>query len=398
MKVTFLIGNGFDLNLGLRTTYKSFYENYIQNLSEKIKDNNILYSYISKDIEDWVDFETRLGLFTFPIYSKDKSNLMKKAKVLSEDNAYIENEINKDIDISNEEFLSALINFRKDFKKYLTKEVERISTYEYLISGVLQEGLLNFANDFKDNEKMNIYLNMASNIIRYKDSKIKSRLIIDYSFLTFNYTEFLEVGKKNINLDELSKQLSQYFSDENYNQFQIMPNIGPIYHVHSKLSDGMFLGVDNDKQLYSKRFDKKQLTSLIKPLSNEKYNNMITDKADEELFSSNIIVIYGMALGITDLTWWKKIIAFLKQKESNIVLIHKFDVTINTEEDDFYDLADKKEEIKDNLLSFDETLSLEEISNLKNKIFVNLNSPNIFESSTLRKLLNSKSSPQIFTR
>lgn len=29
MNVTFLIGNGFDINLGLKTSYKDFYEQYI---------------------------------------------------------------------------------------------------------------------------------------------------------------------------------------------------------------------------------------------------------------------------------------------------------------------------------------------------------------------------------
>lgn len=397
MKVTFLVGNGYDLNLGLRTTYKDFYKNYVSKLGLKVIENNVLYDSISTDIEDWVDFETRLGLFTFPVNNTNKIKLIAKSKKLSDDNTDIENEINDEINLSNKKFISSLTDFRKDFKKYLTMESEKISKYERALGVILYHGLSEFATDFKDNDKISIYSNMAKNIIRYTDKKNTATLRIEYSFLTFNYTDFLEIGKKSINTVQLSEALSKSFADENQGSVQVLPYMNQVYHIHSKLSDGMFLGVDNETQLYSKRFNEKQLTSLIKPLSNEKFNNNITDKADKELFSSDLIVIYGMALGITDLTWWKKIITFLKNNQNNIVLIHKFDLTINTEDDDFYTLADIKEEIKDNLLSFDDTLSLDEISNLKTQIFVSLNSPNIFESSNLRNIMNSKDSKPTFS-
>ena len=396
MKITFLIGNGFDLNLGLRTTYKAFYKNYIESLDRKTVNNNILYKYISQDIEDWVDFETRLGLFTFPRESNEKKNLIKQAKGLSNDNNYIENEV--DTEISAEKLLSALTDFRKDFRKYLTLESKRLSDYDTGVSEVLLNGLVNFANDYDDNEKINIYSIMNSHVRRYSDSKKMNILPIDYSFLTFNYTEFLEIGKKGINVEELNKKITQIFANENYNSFKITAKIEQIYHVHSKLSGGMFLGVDNKQQLDSKRFNNKQLTSLIKPLSNEKFNNNITEIADKELFSSNIIVIYGTALGITDLTWWKKIITFLKKNHSNIILIHKFDLEVNIEEDDFFTLADIKEDTKDHLLSFDETLLSEEITDLKNRIFVNLNSPNIFKSSRLKRVINSNEKNEKYNR
>lgn len=397
MKVTFLVGNGYDLNLGLRTTYKDFYKNYVSKLGLKVIENNILYDSISTDIEDWVDFETRLGLFTFPVKNTNKIKLIAKSKKLSDDNTDIENEINDEINLTNKKFISSLTDFRKDFKKYLTMESKKISKYERALGVILYNGLSEFATDFKDNDKISIYSNMAKDIIRYTDKKNTATLRIEYSFLTFNYTDFLEIGKKSINTVQLSEALSKSFADENQGSVQVLPYMNQVYHIHSKLSDGMFLGVDNKTQLYSKRFNEKELTSLIKPLSNEKFNNNITDKADKELFSSDLIVIYGMALGITDLTWWKKIITFLKNNQNNIVLIHKFDLTINTEDDDFYTLADIKEEIKDNLLSFDDTLSLDEISNLKTQIFVSLNSPNIFESSNLRNIMNSKDSKPTFS-
>ena len=108
---------------------------------------------------------------------------------------------------------------------------------------------------------------------------------------------------------------------------------------------------------------------------------------DKEITSSNIIVIYGTALGVTDLTWWKKIITFLKKRQSSIVLIHKFDLEIDTEEDDFFALEEMKEDVKEHLLSFDDTLTVEETIELKKQIFVNLNSKSIFNSTVLNQYL-----------
>ena len=44
MNVTYIIGNGFDLNLGLKTSYKDFYACYIEQYpsihdEDKVKDN-----------------------------------------------------------------------------------------------------------------------------------------------------------------------------------------------------------------------------------------------------------------------------------------------------------------------------------------------------------------------
>lgn len=386
MKITFLIGNGFDLNLGLRTTYKDFYENYLKTLDTEVIKNNILYNYIDKDIEDWVDFETRLGLFTFPPNSNDNDRLffLKQAKSLSDENEFIENELNNNKNFSTEEFLFALTEFRKSFKRYLNKESKRLVDFEPLLGDVLHKGLTSFADDYNDNEKISIYSNMHNHT--YSSNSIY-HLSIDYSFLTFNYTEFIETGKKYIDHPSISRKINQNFINEAYINHEITTNVGQVYHVHSKLNGGMFLGVDNYTQLNSNLFSKKELSTLIKPLSNQIHNNNITDRADNEINSSNIIVIYGTALGATDLTWWKKIISFLKKIETHILLIHKFDLEINIEEDDFFSLEEMKDKVKEHLLSFDETLTSNEVTKLKKQIFVNLNSKNIFDSTVLKQYL-----------
>lgn len=47
MNITFFIGNGFDLNLGLKTRYKDFYKYF----KENVRRSNIIRGWINeKDI------------------------------------------------------------------------------------------------------------------------------------------------------------------------------------------------------------------------------------------------------------------------------------------------------------------------------------------------------------
>ena len=63
MNITFLIGNGFDRNLGLNTTYSDFTKHY-----KSIETNNETIKQFRKDIDDdkelWFDAEIAMGKYT----------------------------------------------------------------------------------------------------------------------------------------------------------------------------------------------------------------------------------------------------------------------------------------------------------------------------------------------
>ena len=52
MNITFLIGNGFDLNLGLKTTYSDFLKEYTSVIDEKDPLKSFK-KYILKDFDKW---------------------------------------------------------------------------------------------------------------------------------------------------------------------------------------------------------------------------------------------------------------------------------------------------------------------------------------------------------
>ena len=69
MNITFLLGNGFDMNFGLKTGYKSFY-NYLKKSKTRNKlINNILSN---SECELWSDLELGLGNYLSNINTENE--------------------------------------------------------------------------------------------------------------------------------------------------------------------------------------------------------------------------------------------------------------------------------------------------------------------------------------
>ena len=75
MNITYIIGNGFDINLGLRTGYKDFYEWYVDQPSENDPDvvknfKNEINSCLNNTTErNWSDLELALGKYSAQVSS-----------------------------------------------------------------------------------------------------------------------------------------------------------------------------------------------------------------------------------------------------------------------------------------------------------------------------------------
>lgn len=66
-----IIGNGFDLNLGLKTSYKDFFNSeYFEGL---IEENNSLATYLrnKNDLNNWVDIEKEITQYSMQIQDKN---------------------------------------------------------------------------------------------------------------------------------------------------------------------------------------------------------------------------------------------------------------------------------------------------------------------------------------
>lgn len=63
MQILYIIGNGFDLNLDLKTSYGDFYK-YYKGVSSSNNNVNKLKENISKNLKNWADLELELGSYT----------------------------------------------------------------------------------------------------------------------------------------------------------------------------------------------------------------------------------------------------------------------------------------------------------------------------------------------
>jgi len=76
MNILFLIGNGFDLNLGMKTRYRDFYD-YYTNLP-KDNDSDVVKSFKNElwnNIDLWSDLERELGNYLSKLDAKDAAIL-----------------------------------------------------------------------------------------------------------------------------------------------------------------------------------------------------------------------------------------------------------------------------------------------------------------------------------
>ena len=115
MNITFFVGNGFDIGLGLKTKYTDFYEEYCSNTTND--DDNIL-SFKSllrewqkqskenqsdkteKKIEDWGDFEKAFGKHSGDKDVKDGNSYIAQFEdFVTKFNSYLETE-EKNVDYS----------------------------------------------------------------------------------------------------------------------------------------------------------------------------------------------------------------------------------------------------------------------------------------------------------
>lgn len=322
MNITFLIGNGFDLNIGLKTTYKHFCKEYrkppYKNEVDEFFKTNML-----KNQKLWSDAEIAFGLST---------------------KAFKENNFTAD------SFCECHEDFCVNLAKYLKEQEQLINYTEQglkITDGFLR-GLLAFKNGFREAER---------DVIASAETSFSGGYI--FNFLDFNYTAVLDIcvskGKEN----EKKLGIRKYTSSSN--------SIGKVVHVHGTVEEDMVLGVNDTTQIADmslfEGYDEEYVYELIKPKTNEINERNTDKKAFDLLKSSNLIYIYGMSTGETDKLWWQRICNLMKENSKLHLIIHAFDAPkdklIRREnrlydkkiKNTFVDYSDFDNEIKKDLMS-----------------------------------------------
>ncbi len=267
MNITYLIGNGFDVNIGIKSRYVDFYESYVKKHSDDEADvikrfKAGINDYIKKESHkdnlltiDWRDLEVALGQFTDQMDEKE-------AEVL-----YL------DVNDRPKEYLI------DEFKYFDAEAFSRDSFYIQLTNPVTHHFNRVTANVIK-----NFCLSHSGDDL--------------YNVINFNYTRTIEELA-----DFHGKRLPIGFSFSGRQAY-----LNTVYHIHQTLDDDEILvGLNDVSQIANKKFHNNRLLSnmYIKPNTNILLGSGINTDCESIIANTNLFVIYGPSAGITDQNWWR---------------------------------------------------------------------------------------------
>lgn len=271
MNVLYLIGNGFDLRLGLPTRYADFLDYYevrcpLSNTSEaesvaKYKRHFFkkLREQLNSGNKQWKDLELALGKFTTE-FGDDVEGFR---------NFY------EDVNFALRDYLKEVTsNFHAEQEE--SDKLYKDLLYPYLYLTQREQ------NQFQE-------------IVPMADHWVAN-------VITFNYTSSFEILSNNV----LSSG-DVYRRDNGYSF-----NYKDIIHIHGNLEANepeVLLGVDNIEQIDNTELKENEDVTdfLIKPQSNQNYGALDDEKCQKLISEARLICLFGLSLGETDKTWWTHI-------------------------------------------------------------------------------------------
>lgn len=290
MKITFFIGNGYDINIGLQTGYPDFLKWYIAQPSKNERIDSFK-QLIEGEIEYWSDLEITLGRKTLlpPLNTKNgftecKTDLDSHLqKYLLEQNSLIQNPSPQDI----EAFKHSIVKFRQQCSPRQLADLQKIYN----------------AHGYEEYE---------------------------YNIVNFNFTDTVDIFWNDLPEDAFWHEISypQLLTGES---FRIVDKKGQLFHIHGTLNNAMTTGVGEPSQLANTIF---QITDIItslcvKPVMNEDCRNEIEENVSQLIDSTDIFVIFGMSIGLTDSKWWKSVVYRLLTETNSYLLIINYDKEYN---------------------------------------------------------------------
>lgn len=286
MNITFLIGNGFDLNLGLETTYNNFIKHYQTINATFMSPLYYFKNRINEDEKLWANAELAFGQDTFNFEGENAAN---------------------DFCDCHDDFCEELADYLKTQQDKVLKS-HRFSEFIKLF----YKSLPNYRRGLSE---------VQTSAINKDINEISGGF--NYSFIIFNYTEIVDAFFENFSKESIS------LGTRHYKNTSYANSIKDIIHVHGTVNKDMILGVNDISQISNpKIFDNQPpelLNSLIKINTNRMNEAMIDEKTLKILNTSDLIYIYGMSIGDTDAIWWQRIIELLNKKRNLHIIIYAFE-------------------------------------------------------------------------
>ena len=273
MNITYMIGNGFDIALGLKTRYSDFMEYY----HDLDKTNSPVLARFQdliwkKHCDLWSCAEEAFGKEDWSGF--DSVNTVKT-------------------------FRECLLDFQREFESYLTNQWKRFA----LPDG--DKGV-DVARQFLD-RMLHVERFMGGRFAReFRQSVLQSGIRL--RIIVFNYTDILE---------QIWAEMPKRQDDNNIRTFDIVYDnrkmsidIDRPCFVHGLLSRSKYLfGVDNTDQISDKviKAECERVGTLIKPYMDVDSGLGYDETAKSLIDSSAMIVTFGLSFGMSDRVWWERL-------------------------------------------------------------------------------------------
>lgn len=261
MTITYLIGNGFDIGLGLKTGYPDFINWYLSRPPQS-PETAWLRSEILAKQEQWSDAEMAFGALKFSEHG---------SKVL---------------DIYNTSFDS----FTMAFHDYLVGENKRFNIPRSERRKVAETFL---------KHALRLHEFMALGSANYFVGQVGNPLTVN--FITFNYTDTLE------QILDFRRGDTNEYSIEYATGRTCKVVVRAVCHVHGTLSDAYVFGVDAPEQIAEQvvRRHCERNGGMLKARSDEKLGILNRKQGMDIIQSSDCFVTFGMSFGESDMSWWR---------------------------------------------------------------------------------------------
>ena len=265
MNITFMAGNGFDINCGMKCTYRDVYKEYVTTPSNA----DVIASFkkrIRSDLDTWADFETAMAA--------DMVNYQ-----------------------SESDFLSCLRDFKSFLNGHLLREQSQLhqKLKNPFVYGAVKDEM---------RDSLESFYNGISHNVSYDIEESLKQIPINYYVVSFNYTDIFE---------QILRYVIKIGSDR-------------VVHIHGRLDDDLVLGMDHLEQLPATSYElsNKGKRAFIKTVFNQAFDWARAATATKLIQTSDIICVYGMSLGNSDLIWKNALFDWVCANQSMHLFLYNY--------------------------------------------------------------------------
>ena len=271
--VTFLIGNGFDIGLGLNTKYADFISTYLEKAS-KTKIIEKLKRAIRQDIEFWGDAELAFGKLPFSSFDTNSY------AVVAECQEDFGNELSEYLQLEEKRFVIPDETIKRSFGILLCSYYQNLGVYP------------------KRNE--------LKRLAQFKRLKV--------NIINFNYTE---------TIDKMLPQ-SGIMNLPEWGKVDIQ--INEVCHIHGALSAGTSrsFGVNMSSQIEDAKLLPEARVLLVKPDIDRMARWGLEVIAKEMIAESDTVVLFGLSMGATDQLWWDHLLDYVQYRPDHRLCLMQY--------------------------------------------------------------------------